>query len=328
MAEEGKSDAQLFQLLSDLLHQVVLWREACFISPSLSMAALSLPPAAEKFLALKFTSKDQLFLLKLTDQKVEAQSNEEEVELRSKIEALGLEVAKLPSKSTNNLDELEIARELDKLSAKLDDVDEMISSALASDPQVQSLLSDTADVWMPVITANADERRNFTASVGNGISLVPEGQVSSLDYQIEQKYLAARSSSSLNGASSLDIIPPDFSLLESPSEGLEFEANKYQRALGKQPQMITTKIQMGEELKELETKDFISLINANDSKKCANLCPKGKNGKAFDLNKKPPEKDCHIASSSNHRESNKDELPLSKDNLDLTLRLCSVHALP
>ncbi|KAF9665451.1 hypothetical protein SADUNF_Sadunf16G0123900 [Salix dunnii] len=120
MAEEGKSDAQLFKLLSDLLHQV------------------------------------------------EAQSNEEEVELRSKIEALGLEVAKLPSKSTNNLDELEIARELDKLSAKLDDVDEMISSALASDPQVQSLLSDTADVWMPVITANADERRNFT--VGNDIS--------------------------------------------------------------------------------------------------------------------------------------------------------------
>ncbi|KAJ7012471.1 hypothetical protein D5086_002081 [Populus alba] len=128
---------------------------------SLSMTVLPLPPAAEKF--------------KLTDQKVqfpscnlvEAQSNEEEVELRSKIEALGLEVAKLPSKSTNNLDELEIARELDKLSAKLDDVDEMISSALASDPQVQSLLSDTADVWMPVITANADERRNFTASVGN-----------------------------------------------------------------------------------------------------------------------------------------------------------------
>ncbi|KAJ6755470.1 hypothetical protein OIU79_027972 [Salix purpurea] len=103
---------------------------------------------------------------------------------------------------------------------------------------------------------------------------------------------------------------------------------KYQRALGKQPQMITTKIQMGEELKELETKDFISLINANDSKKCANLCPEGKNGKAFDLNKKPPEKDCHIASSSNHRESNKVELPLSKDNLDLTLRLCSVRALP
>lgn len=63
--------------------------------------------------------------------------------------------------------QLEIARELDKLSAKLDDVDEMISSAMAADPQVQSLLSGTADVWMPVITATAEERRNFTASLGD-----------------------------------------------------------------------------------------------------------------------------------------------------------------
>ncbi|VVA20360.1 PREDICTED: LOC110806999 isoform [Prunus dulcis] len=98
---------------------------------------------------------------------VEALTNEEEVELRSKIEALGLEVTKLPSKSTHHLDELEIAKELDKLSAKLDDVDEMISSAMASDPQVKSLLSGTADVWMPVITANADERRNFTSSIAD-----------------------------------------------------------------------------------------------------------------------------------------------------------------
>lgn len=92
---------------------------------------------------------------------VEALTNQEEVELRSKIEALGLEVKKVPSShSIQNLDELEIAQELDKLSAKLDNVDEMISS----DPQVQSLLSTTADVWMPVITATADERRNFTSS--------------------------------------------------------------------------------------------------------------------------------------------------------------------
>lgn len=41
----------------------------------------------------------------------------------------------------------------------------MISSAMASDPQVQSLLSDTADMWMPVITATAEERRNFTAPI-------------------------------------------------------------------------------------------------------------------------------------------------------------------
>lgn len=53
------------------------------------------------------------------------------------------------------------------MSAKLDDVDEMISSTMAADPQVQSLLSGTADVWMPVITATSEERRNFTTSIGD-----------------------------------------------------------------------------------------------------------------------------------------------------------------
>ncbi|KAK1327161.1 hypothetical protein QJS10_CPA01g00223 [Acorus calamus] len=111
---------------------------------------------------------EQLFEL-LTNllQQVEALTNQEEVELRSKIEALGLEVTKVPSNPSKNLDELEIARELDKLSAKLDNVDEMISSAMASDPQVQSLLSISADVWMPVITATAEERRSFTAPVND-----------------------------------------------------------------------------------------------------------------------------------------------------------------
>ena len=37
---------------------------------------------------------------------VEALTNQEEVELRSKIEALGLEVTKVPSKSTQHLDEV------------------------------------------------------------------------------------------------------------------------------------------------------------------------------------------------------------------------------
>ena len=133
---------------------------------------------------------------------VESLTNQEEVELRAKIEALGSEVTKVPSKSAQDLDEvvfkavfqptkcfedkidcftalssmlllfqspllvycvfiqIEIAKELDKLSSKLDDVDKMISS----DPEVRSLLSSTADVWMPVITANSNERRNFTAT--------------------------------------------------------------------------------------------------------------------------------------------------------------------
>lgn len=46
----------------------------------------------------------------------------------------------------------------------------MISSAMAADPQVQSLLSNTADVWMPVITATAEERRNFTAPIDEDYS--------------------------------------------------------------------------------------------------------------------------------------------------------------
>ncbi|XP_062173839.1 uncharacterized protein LOC133879330 [Alnus glutinosa] len=130
MAEEGKADEQLFQLLSNLLQQV------------------------------------------------EALTNIEEVELRSKIEALGLEVSKVPSKSARHLDELEIAQELDKLSEKLDDVDEMISSAMAADPQVQSLLSGTADVWMPVITASAEERRNFTAPIDDDYAGEVKGKTS------------------------------------------------------------------------------------------------------------------------------------------------------
>ncbi|KAL2251344.1 UNVERIFIED_CONTAM: hypothetical protein Sindi_2256700, partial [Sesamum indicum] len=97
---------------------------------------------------------------------VESLTNQEEVELRAKIETLGLEVRKLPSKSAQHLNEMEIAKELDKLSAKLDDVDELISSTMAEDPQVRTLLSTTADVWMPVITATSDERRNFTSVAG------------------------------------------------------------------------------------------------------------------------------------------------------------------
>ncbi|CAA0820711.1 Unknown protein [Striga hermonthica] len=109
----------------------------------------------------------QLFgLLSTLLQQVESLTNQEEVELRAKIEALGLEVRKLPPKSAQHLNQMEIEKELDKLSAKLDNVDEMISSAMATDPQVRALLSTTADVWMPVITATSDERRNFKSVSG------------------------------------------------------------------------------------------------------------------------------------------------------------------
>jgi len=63
---------------------------------------------------------------------------------------------------------LEIAAELDKLSARIDYVDKMISSAIAEDPEVKSLLSSTSDVWMPVITATADQRRGFAGTSSEG----------------------------------------------------------------------------------------------------------------------------------------------------------------
>ncbi|XP_073271400.1 uncharacterized protein [Primulina huaijiensis] len=119
----------------------------------------------------------QLFgLLSNLLQQVESLTNQEEVELRAKIESLGLEIRKVPPKSAQHLNEMEIAEELDKLSAKLDDVDEMISSAMASDPQVKNLLSSTADVWIPVITATSDERRNFTSMAGEENSSEDQGK--------------------------------------------------------------------------------------------------------------------------------------------------------
>jgi hypothetical protein len=44
----------------------------------------------------------------------------------------------------------------------------MTSSAIASDPEVKSLLSSTADIWMPVITASADEGRGFAGTSDEG----------------------------------------------------------------------------------------------------------------------------------------------------------------
>lgn len=59
---------------------------------------------------------------------------------------------------------------MDELSSKIENVDKMISSAMADDPEVKSLLCSTADVWMPVITASSDERRKFTGTIDDGSS--------------------------------------------------------------------------------------------------------------------------------------------------------------
>ncbi|KAL8167842.1 hypothetical protein V2J09_009341 [Rumex salicifolius] len=113
----------------------------------------------------KTRANEQLFdLLSSLVKEVESMTNEEEVELRAKIEVLQTEVTKVPSQSSTQLDEMEIAKELDRLSSKLEEVNEAISR----EPQVKSLLSGTADIWMPVITATSDERREFATSIRDG----------------------------------------------------------------------------------------------------------------------------------------------------------------
>jgi len=48
-------------------------------------------------------------------------------------------------------------KELDKMSAKLDSLGALVDEA-ASDPEVQGLLANSANLWVPVITASAEER--------------------------------------------------------------------------------------------------------------------------------------------------------------------------
>jgi hypothetical protein len=64
--------------------------------------------------------------------------------------------------------QLEIAQELDKLSAKLDCIEQTIAPSLL-DPQVQRLLSATADLWIPTITASSDERISIASASNSEI---------------------------------------------------------------------------------------------------------------------------------------------------------------
>ncbi|KAL9660177.1 hypothetical protein QQ045_024989 [Rhodiola kirilowii] len=48
---------------------------------------------------------------------------------------------------------------------------------MESDLQVQSLLSSTANVWLPVITATFDKRHNFTLSPGGDGIVETDGEI-------------------------------------------------------------------------------------------------------------------------------------------------------
>ncbi|KAL3683903.1 hypothetical protein R1sor_001925 [Riccia sorocarpa] len=92
-------------------------------------------------------------------QQVEESNGGPELELRSKIEALRTETQKVPeASSSGTLNEAEVNSNLEFLSAKLAKVQSMIAE-VESDPDAKSFLQESASLWMPLITANADERR-------------------------------------------------------------------------------------------------------------------------------------------------------------------------
>lgn len=97
---------------------------------------------------------------------MEASSGVEETELKAKIAALQSETRKTPSTSTSQMTEVDMARELDKMSAKLDSLGALVEEA-ASDPEVQGLLANSANLWVPVITASAEERTAKAPSEDN-----------------------------------------------------------------------------------------------------------------------------------------------------------------
>lgn len=59
-----------------------------------------------------------------------------------------------------------MARELDNMSAKLDSLGALVEEATA-DSEVQGLLANSANLWVPVITASAEERTAKTSAEGN-----------------------------------------------------------------------------------------------------------------------------------------------------------------
>jgi len=68
--------------------------------------------------------------------------------------------------------QVDVARELDKMSAKLDSLGTLVEEA-ASDPEVQGLLASSANLWVPVITASAEERIAKAPVEGNPESSHP-----------------------------------------------------------------------------------------------------------------------------------------------------------
>ncbi|GBG61522.1 hypothetical protein CBR_g22319 [Chara braunii] len=107
---------------------------------------------------------DTLFnFLQYIVEEIEGVSGVKEMEMRSKVEQLRAEMSRIPSTSEHPLGELEVASQLDKLEEKLTALDEMVSQA---DPEVRQMLSQSSNLWMPVICSSAAEREeNASGSV-------------------------------------------------------------------------------------------------------------------------------------------------------------------
>eukprot|EP00850_Spirogloea_muscicola_P000157 SM000001S04559 [mRNA] locus=s1:976362:977282:+ [translate_table: standard] len=85
-----------------------------------------------------------------------------DLELRSKIEALKVETRRLPDPSSFQMNELELASRLDQLEQRLVSLDRKIST-VTSDALVTDILKDSSNLWLPVITADAQQRRSNSA---------------------------------------------------------------------------------------------------------------------------------------------------------------------
>ncbi|CAM6084093.1 unnamed protein product [Calypogeia fissa] len=123
-----------------------------------------LTPEQQKQQQQQSAANEQLFqYLNSLLQQAEAASGTPELELRSKIEALRTETQRVPTPSTSGMSEVEVASKLDQLSAKMESVNKLLTE-VEKDPETKNFLQSSSELWMPVITATAEERRAASSS--------------------------------------------------------------------------------------------------------------------------------------------------------------------
>ncbi|KAJ7515952.1 hypothetical protein O6H91_22G036700 [Diphasiastrum complanatum] len=94
---------------------------------------------------------------------VEAATGIVDIEMREKIDALYSETRKVPHAADSTMNGTEISNELDRLSDKLNAFEQKLSE-ITVDPEVHGILTETAGLWMPLITGTAEDRRKLTST--------------------------------------------------------------------------------------------------------------------------------------------------------------------